>query len=356
MKQLQRSWWVIGGLLVGACVNACGSEPSCEDLANCVAPPGGTSSSSGSTSGSSSSSGSMTTPEVCTNGLDDDKDGSIDCSDSECMDMYTCIPPIPAGFTEIVMISVKPYDETPTPCAGGAMPTLFYQNPANGACDSCTCDASGVQCIPGQLATSFSFFGGNCSNANPIGALPADQCQAVNGDSAILQAAPMMTGSCTTSSTSGGPMTPPMETTIATCSVDSVDGRGCATSGTCVPSEGLSTAEHLCIKKPGHEVCPGEWPLALYAYESFTDERTECTNCSCTASCTGGEYTIYPDGQGACNAGGMAVNTLGVCVQSGSMNFSMSVKMSPLVASCTTTGGQTGGTVTPMNETTFCCY
>jgi len=126
MKQFRRSGWIVGGLLFGASVSGCGSEASCEDLANCTSPSGGSSGgSSGNTSGSGSSSGGMASPEDCTNGLDDDKDGSIDCMDSECLDKYTCIAPVPAGFTDIVTITVAPYGDPSPACAGGVMPKLF---------------------------------------------------------------------------------------------------------------------------------------------------------------------------------------------------------------------------------------
>ena len=350
MKQFRRIWWLAGGLLLGtSAMSGCGSEPSCEDLANCTSPSGG---SSGSTSGSGSSSGGMTGPEDCTNGLDDDKDGSIDCMDSECMDKFTCVPKVPAGFTEIVTITVAPYGEPSPACPGGAMPKPFYQNPAVDACDACTCDATGVSCTPGQLATAFDQ---TCTNVNPVIPPAAGQCQSGFGTSAVLQTAPTTTGTCT-ASTSSGPPKPPMETTIATCPVGNSDGAGCGMAGACVPSDGLATAEHICIKKVGHDVCPGEWPLALYAYESFTDDRSGCTPCGCTAACEGGKYTIFPNDKGMCAAGtGMAVDTVGACVVAGAGFFQLSISMTELKPSCTTTGGQMMGSVKPMTETTFCC-
>lgn len=234
------------------------------------------------------------------------------------------------------------------------MPKLYYQNPAKDACDACTCDASGVQCTPGQLATSF--FDATCANPQPVGMPVPGQCLTSFGASAILQAAPTSAGTCT-ASTSSGPPKPAMETTIATCSVGGTAGRGCGGTSTCVAGDALVGAEHVCIKKVGHDVCPGDWPLALYAYESFTDTRSGCTPCGCSAACTGGEYTIYPNDKGMCAAGGIVMDTVGKCVDTGAGGFaSLSITMTQLMPSCTTTGGQMMGSVLAMNETTFCCY
>lgn len=355
MKSIGLSLWLVGAFAALNLVG-CGSDGSCQDEGTCLLSSGAAAGSSGSTSTTTSGSGStgtMVGPEDCTNGVDDDLDGKTDCQDDECLDKYTCIPPIPAGFSEVVTIAVTPFGEPTVACGGGAMPTLFYQNPAVDACDACTCDASGVTCTPGQLATSFSF-DMTCTNPQPAGMFAPNQCKQVFGGAAILQTGPTMTGQCQTT-TSSGPPKPAMETTIATCPVGGTDGGGCGMTGVCVPSEGLATAEHLCIKRPGHEVCPGDWPLALYAFESFVDDRTGCTPCGCSVTCEGGKYTIHPNDKGTCDMPGTPVDTVGQCVTTGG-SFSASVKMSAISATCTTTGGQMMGSVKPMNETTFCCF
>lgn len=356
MNNVRWGLWIVGGLWGAASVIGCGSEPSCEDLANCAFPTGSsTSSSSGSsgqTSSSGGSSGTIGGPENCTNGLDDDNDGNIDCADAECSDKYICLPPIPAGFTEVITIAVTPYGEQTAACADGTAPKLFYQNPAVDACDACTCDASGVTCTPGQLATGT---GMTCTNAKPVGPVVPGQCKQASGGSAMLVSAVTTNGSCVANSATA-PLEPPMETTIAACSVGGTAGGGCGMSGTCVPGEGVAMAEHLCIKRPGHEVCPGDWPLAVYVFESFVDDRSGCTPCGCSASCDGGQYMIFPSNMTACASGGLVVDTVGACVPSGGSIFGSRVTMSPLVPSCTTTGGVMMGSVQPMTETTFCCY
>lgn len=353
MKFLYQYGYFLGAICAALAAGACGSQPSCEELALCNSSTssGASSGSSGMTGSSTSSSGSMPNVENCTNGLDDDGDGAIDCADSECSANYTCLPAIPAGFTEVVTISVTAFGDPTGTCEGGVMPKLYYQNPAKDACDACTCDASGVTCTPGQLATAFGF-DMTCNNAQPAQKLMPDQCQQVFGSAAILQTGPTTTGTCT-ASTSSGPPKPPMETTIATCSVGGVNGKGCESTGTCVANSGLANAEHTCIKRPGHEVCPGDWPLALYAFESFVDDRTGCTPCTCTPACEGGAYTLYSDS--TCTTGAMPVDMVGQCVMNGG-GFNASVMMTAPKAACTTTGGQMMGSVTTMNETTFCCY
>ncbi len=353
MKQFRWGLWIVGGLWGTASVVACGSEPSCEDLANCTSPTGSSSGSSGPvTSSSGTSSGGMGDRENCTNGLDDDDDGNIDCADSECSDKYTCLPPIPAGFTEIVTITAGPYGEPTAACAGGATPKRLYQNPAIDACDGCSCDVSGVTCIPGQLATSSSMI---CTTLNPIGSVAPGQCKQVSGSAAMLLNAPATNGSCI-AVTSNPPIKPPMQTTITACLVGDTTGAGCGISGTCVASDSVATAEHVCIQRPGHLVCPSDWPVAVYAFESFFDDRSGCTPCGCSASCDGGQYKIFPSNMNTCAAGGTAIEPVGACVPAGGGVFGARISMSPLVASCTTTGGAMMGSVKPMTEITLCCF
>lgn len=352
-----KSWYKGLGFFAAICSviasTACGSQPTCQELALCD--PGTTSSSgagsSGMTSGSGSSSGTMPNVEDCTNGTDDDNDGTIDCADSECSTMHTCLPTIPAGFTEVVTITVTAFGDPTGSCEGGVMPKLYYQSPAKDACDACTCDTSGVTCTAGTLSTAFDF-NGVCNKSQPVQINVPDQCQQLFGSAAILDSGPMTSGTCTTG-TSSGPPKPPMETTITTCSVGGTNGKGCESAGTCVANTGLANAEHTCIKKPGHEVCPGDWPLALYAFESFVDDRTGCTPCSCSAKCEGGTFTVYSDAN--CTTGAQPVDMVGQCISTGGV-FGGGVKMAAPTATCTTTGGQMMGSVTPMNETTFCCY
>lgn len=353
MKQLEKTWWLILTLAALAAPNGCNSDPNCDIPGNCLLSSGSSGLTSGSTGTSISggSTGSMGNPEDCTNGVDDDGDDDIDCTDTDCIDKYTCVPSIPAGFTEIVTITVTPFGEPSAACGGGVSAKLFYQTPAVDACDACTCDASGVSCTPGQIATGFDFTM-MCGNLQPIGQLPPGQCQQLVGSASLLSAA-TSAGSCQATTSTGTPK-PPMETTIATCAVGNADGKGCGMSGACVPSDGLETAEHICIKRPGHEVCPGDWPLALYAFESFIDDRSGCTPCGCEAKCEGGDYMVFQN-DSSCTANGVPVNTVGACVSAGD-SFVGGLLMSPLTASCTTTGGSMMGSVTPMNETTFCCF
>lgn len=340
-----QSWFVLGWLGFSSLLG-CVSDPTCEDLANCA--PSGASGTMSSGSGSSSG---MPGAEDCTNGADDDGDGQTDCADTDCSSNYTCIPEVPAGFNGIVTIAVTPFGDNAPPCAGGATPTSYYQNPAMDSCDACTCDVSGVQCSPAQLATSFGF-DMTCNNPQPVGPIAPNQCQQVFGSSAMVQNAPTVIGSCTANM--GSPtMKPPMETTITACSIGMATGGGCDASGTCVASDNVANAEHVCVYRAGHEACPGDWPLALYAFESYVDDRTGCTPCGCTTACEGGTYSIFPNDP-TCAGTGIPVEPVGACVMGS--GFQTGVSMTALMATCAVTGGAMMGSVTPMNETTFCCY
>src|SRR5207253_611948 len=49
------------------------------------------------TSGSTTGTGGAAVEQDCTNGLDDDGDGSTDCEDPDCSD-FSCVPAPPAGW------------------------------------------------------------------------------------------------------------------------------------------------------------------------------------------------------------------------------------------------------------------
>jgi len=54
-------------------------------------------SSSGGASGQLGNGGASSGIENCTNGIDDDRDGNIDCADTDCIVGYSCAPPTPGG-------------------------------------------------------------------------------------------------------------------------------------------------------------------------------------------------------------------------------------------------------------------
>lgn len=347
MKTFQISCWATFGLSIF--ISACASEPSCEDLATC--PYVAVDSSSSSAGGSSS--GDLPNSEDCVNGFDDDGNGETDCADAACANQFECVPAIPAGFSEIVTMAVTAYGEPVELCPDGTERKLYYQNAAKDKCDGCSCDTSAMTCTAAPLFVS-SFFNTTCTQLKSIGPLNPGQCAQTAGGSLIAKNGPTATGSCQIQMIES-PLLPPMETVVSTCSVTAQGGQGCGMGETCVPRGAIEGAEYLCLEKTGHQTCPNDWPVAIHVFNSFTDDRQGCSPCSCTSSCSGGQYTVFEDDGGACMTTGKVIEPIGMCFPTNNGIFGMGVTMSELEKSCNVTPGQMIGEVHPFNETTLCC-
>jgi hypothetical protein len=86
--------------------------------------------------------------EDCTNGVDDDCNGKVDCADPAC-GAFTCIAPVPSGWLGPVALWQGPSGSAHPSC-----PTPFGNRiDANGGLNSlpamcgCTCAASGQACL-----------------------------------------------------------------------------------------------------------------------------------------------------------------------------------------------------------------
>lgn len=392
---------LLGAAFVACAVSACGLGPGADALfgaggggAGGGEPTGGSPSSSSSTSsstssgpsssssssgastsssstGSSSSSSGKPGTEDCTNGVDDDGDGLVDCADPDCTVGYECVDALPGGWEGYYHVTQQPYAAGPPPqCPGGAPADVRYAGPAGPAmCNACSCSAvQGVQCSAPALtcwAGSNSCFGGGASwtaalqdgachkPTNLLGFNQALSCQ-VTGPSV-----PSGTGSCAPQG-GGFPNKAPWSTEVVGCSAGMAGG-GCGTGKACIAKH--DPGESTCIRKNGNASCPAGWTaVALQTYASGTDTRA-CTACTCGTPaklCSGAAYTIYDLDQCATMGqsdppaviSATACTDASVLLDQGSWSAQLTL---PQTGACPPDGGKATGSVQPSGDAMYCC-
>jgi len=326
---------------------------------------GGGQGGSGGQTSSSSSSGGPVDPEDCLDGLDNDKDGNIDCADSDCTVGFTCTDEPPQGWSSVALEQGMGAPPVATPCDGGAKPEELLTGPAGPPeCSACscgplmgtTCKAPPLACFVGSVGCNLGqqdwtddFPNGDCAKPD-IGFAVTLSCR-LTGMASVAEP-----GSCAPSM-SDFPNKDTWAGWANACAVKTSAG-GCAAGTVCAPKPGAS--QSLCVRHDGQHACPAGW-TNVDAYSGATDDRT-CADCSCTASatCTGGTYQVFDlDG---CAPGGssnpITIDNMMCRNVSGQLDSnSWSVRRNPPVVggNCAAQGGEPKGSVQPTGAVTFCC-
>jgi hypothetical protein len=302
----------------------------------------------------------------CLDGIDNDCNGLTDCADPACTQGYQCVPSAPSGWTGYAL-----YDDSravPCPASYGAQLDTYEGlifSPAT--CSACQCTATGATC-----GTSAVACGPTCG-ATDDSLAPGCEALAVAievdaGGSCSASAPAAIPGTC---ASAGGAATI-TDVTFAklsrTCGATGGAGGGCASAQACVAKPPAGT-HGACVSQTtsGSTLCPSAYPHAyvvLPSATSFADTRA-CTGCSCGgpsgASCAA-SVTLSPVAGCGSDDGGAPVTfpADGVChgglVDAGTTFVSGALEAG--VASqgaCVAEGGAPTGTVTPMNQTAYCC-
>jgi hypothetical protein len=303
----------------------------------------------------------------CLDGIDNDCNGKTDCADPACGAGYTCVPSAANGWSGYALYD----DGRGAPCPS-SYPTQVdtYEgiifSPAS--CAACVCTPSGVACGTTNVAC-----GATCGVTNDaVGTSCVDFGDAItiDGTSSCSASVPTTTGgSC--ASSGGGATIPPVSFSklSRTCVATGGAGGGCAAGNSCVAVAPTGT-HGACVSQAiiGSVLCPSGYPHAnvvMPTSTSFTDTRA-CTSCSCTgpngASCAGsvtldpaldcaaagfGAAPITFAANGACNPDLVDAAT---SFLSGSLQATVTSQ-----GSCATDGGAPTGSVTPANQTAYCC-
>ncbi|HVW26058.1 MAG TPA: hypothetical protein VHC69_11865 [Polyangiaceae bacterium] len=276
--------------------------------------------------------------ENCLNGIDDDRDGLVDCADPDCTTGYTC-GSVPAGWQGPFAL----WSGTPNaaPSCPAAYPTgLFLAhdklNVPSYACPDCACrpssdsvcntlhfwydtssncsasaawdvavDPDGA-CVPEVLSLYSKSF-------NPLSA-SIDSAQLTPPDQHSPALPPYAQGSCTPNQIAPSFPNPTWGLDAEGCGLSqaATTGGGCSL-GVCMPKPASPFGAKLCIFKAGVTSCPSSYPVSPTSpqyYETWSDSR-KCTSCTCGAIGCGGKVTAFTDTN--CTQNPTTVDMSGAC-------------------------------------------
>ncbi len=350
-----------------------GAEPSADEALDGMggaslegAPSRDTGGSTGAPLLDSGSACDASTAESCTDGIDDNCNGTVDCADQPACAAYECASSTPSGWIGPAVMWTGSYPAAAVPdCpVGYATAVDGFEGLASSpdAC-GCECRASGQTCS----GSATLYTGTNCAKSCVTVALSSNACTALvcpmGGAAGSWQVTgPVSTGgacSPTVTPKSGGP--PSWQTTVRVCAhagpVD-VPG-GCVNGEQCLPKPTAPYGSSLCVYQPGVQTaCPAPYdasPRPTVVFESFTDGRG-CGACTCSAAPTA-----------ASCAGGVALHSQSTCGETrpssapGCMTFNLSpvavqANYALTAGTCSVTGMPAPtGTVTPSNAYSVCC-
>lgn len=352
-----------GGGTAGAAGATGGMAGSTGGAGGAAGTAGGTGGTAGSAGGAAGTGGTGIESN-CSNGIDDDGDGDVDCADADCSGLgYTCVRP-PDGWDGPFVLRTS--SENPSSCAA-PWGSLFLQGgmnanaPSGGSCPSCTCEpAVGAVCgidvvvydepdCKGNTQPDTFMATGTCINVGMQSFGP----QSVEATSGFYVAS----GSCTPTTTGTETFPPASWTTNAIACETFTVGGGCSPDRICLPPW---TEGDLCVAKVGDHTCPQTYPTRVVVEQAIVDTRS-CTPCACgspTGSCAGSEVSVE-DPTGGCPGVGDVVSSstcVDVPVHATYGTFSLESSVPPSIdATCEPTGGAATGGVTGGDLVTFCC-
>lgn len=239
-------------------------------------------------------------PEICTNGLDDDKDGKADCADDEC-GQYQCVVASGVyGWTgPVVVNSNSGCDEGLSPVYTGGWLGQFT-DPGCGV-GSCACgEPTGASCS----APSMTIYADDgCTGSEEFYALNPGQCRQVpiSADSVRFLPGTPVGGTCTSSGSPGARLPPQWTLPVSACST----GAGCPGGTVCTTDPTTWGAQRLlCLVREGSHTCPPGWSTEEPSgglYTSFDDQRV-CSSCECSppsgGKCSNQEVSTFDSGWG----------------------------------------------------------
>ena len=242
--------------------------------------------------------------EDCTNGIDDDCNGAIDCADPACQAGYACVPTTPAGWLGPVAL----YEGTSAApgCPTGYAPAVdAHGAPSGGSAQcACSCASAGSQC---SASVGQFYSDTNCNNAcTGTASVSSGACTAVThcggANVSFTAAAPTWTGGTCTAQASTTLPSLTYASTARLCSTAAQDAPGgCTGTGQqCLPLPMAPYGTRACIYlvgDPPPSSCPAGPYSAYHVFYSAAADTRGCTMCQCGGTATGGtcsgEVDVY---------------------------------------------------------------
>jgi hypothetical protein len=312
--------------------------------------------------------------ENCTNGIDDNCDGLVDCADPLCTAGYSCNAQPPVGWQgPIELYAGMAPPQCATPYANDVLDGNEGLNAPSAQC-SCACGAvGGADCSGSVDWTVYSDLA--CSTPCATGVMPPNNgnfCESTNGCSRtgsfeVVAGAPLLNvASCSPAPSTKVP--PYTWSTIArACGYSGpTDTGGCTGGDLCLAKPSSPFGPRPCIWQTGSTTCPnGPYSQQQIVYGGASDGRG-CTQCTCgsptgvTCNLNGSLSTYAVFGSPCSNLvatatpGGGCV-TIGGMFMGGAAGIQGSVSATPQGGSCQASSVTATGTATPSMPTTVCC-
>ena len=237
-------------------------------------------------------------PEDCTNGVDDNADGLIDCADPFCVVGYVCVPKAPNGWSEPGYVA----EGTPTAPSFDCGEFTTFGKPLFGGLSpeppQCPCrcgDPQGGVCDASGVLWENPACGGGATNST-------EACQPIPaawriGAVQTYELPPSVQGTCEASFETIVP--PPKWSVKATLCLSSVAGGGCGANALCMPRPPAGADAHVCIASAGNKGCVADYGDKRVYHEGVEDTRA-CSlgGCWCggaSGQVCQGEYKLYSD-------------------------------------------------------------
>jgi hypothetical protein len=296
--------------------------------------------------------------EDCSNGVDDDGDGKIDCADEDC-GTYSCVAAAPDGWTGPLALYVGS-NATPT-CGGSYASEALRGGSAVSAtaavCSSCSCTPQTAGC-----ANYLGFGFGAQSNCSDAG------CTALINSSCVEIATTCLNGLTTayvqTQFQAGAPSCAPSAQApviadasfsdhVLGCASDALRRGGCGPGNLCAAQAPFTGP--FCIVKTGDLACPSGPYADRRVYFTAIDDTRDCSACACGNDCS---YTwkIFDDADATCatplatQTGAATCNM--VTPSSGKVRVGVAISGA---GTCAASGGQPTGSAAGASPTTACC-
>jgi hypothetical protein len=300
-------------------------------------------------------------PEHCTNGIDDNVDGLVDCADPLCAPGYGCVPRAPDGWSEPSYVAEGAPSSPPFDC--GAFTTFgkpLYGGliPEAAQCP-CKCDdPQGGVCEASGVLWENPACGGGAATST-------DECEGVPsswriGSVQTYELSPSVPGDCEAFVDTTVP--PPKWDVKATLCLSSSAGGGCGPNALCVQRAPAGADSHVCIASAGNKECVADYGEKRVVYEGVEDTR-DCAIGGCWCGGASGEvckgdYALYSDA--SCQHEVFSAAMDGQChdtgLDYGDVHSDRIVLGGIVGGQCPSQGvGEASGAVLPVSPHTICC-
>lgn len=248
-----------------------------------------------------------TNNENCTDGLDNDGDGQLDCDDSDCTQAgYTCTD------THDALAVILELDK------GCGSP---FTAPGVVSCENaCACQANDGPCPLNVNA----YAAVDCST--PLGGFSANASMCFNTDTAsksvILKSAPLAPAQCSPINQNEAP------TDIQGCKIPTTGH--CTGGGACIPP----SPKPECLLFDGNVACPAEYGTQQSVFPKNVPGSCECSCSTTDMGCTAPTLVLY-DVNNNCAGGSTALTgSLDTCLSASNTIESVQIELGQRAISC----------------------